>query len=188
MPSNAFNNTLTPLLLDVGDLIGAHEQGRTGQRGRQWNLAGLNRSIVVMAVSAWEAYVEHVVVEAIEAMRPPNPPLGTWSALKASAASARGRFNTPNPDNVKNFVRDHIGLDDVTTSWFWQGTTSTAARVRLSDVLNLRHQIAHGVHPRPTVNHGTARGLPDYFRRLAGRTDAALRDYLAAELGVQVNW
>lgn len=188
MPSNAHSNVLQPLLSDVADLIGAHNQGRTGQRGRQWNLAGLNRSIVVMSVSAWEAYVEHVVEEAVDALRPVAPPLGPWPALRASVSSARGRFNTPNPDNVRGFVRDSLGLQDICASWVWQRTTANQARERLTQALRLRHQVAHGVHPRPTVNHAYASRLPEFFRRLAGCTDTGIAHYLDTQLGVQVNW
>ena len=188
MPSRAYSSVLQPLLSDVEDLIGAHQQGRTGRRGRQWHLAGLNRAIVVMAVSAWEAYVEHVVMEAVDALRPPTPPLGSWPALRASVSSAKGRFNSPNPENVKKFIRDAIGLDDVTDNWSWQGTSPQSARERLTRVVQLRHQIAHGVHPRPTVHHGRAARLPEFFRHLAECTDAAIRNHLNHALGVQVPW
>ncbi|MGI5861297.1 MAG: HEPN domain-containing protein [Myxococcales bacterium] len=188
MPSNANSQVLRPLLSDVADLVGAHQTGKTGNKGRQWHLSGVNRAIVVMAVSAWEAYVEHVVVEAVDAMKPSTAPMGPWPSLKASVSAAKGRFNTPNSQNVRGFVRDSIGLDDVTKAWSWQATKPAAAVQRLDATLKLRHQIAHGVHPRPVVQHSTAKGLPVLVQKLADCTDGAIRDYLVSSLGVTVGW
>ena len=188
MPSRANTDVLEPLLSDVRDLIGAHEQGRTGRAGRQWHLAGLNRSIVVMAVSAWEAYVENVVIEAVNALRPQAGPPGSWPALKASISTAKGRFNTPNPQNVKNFVQNGIGMPDITASWSWQRTTPVSARQRLEDVLTQRHQIAHGVHPRPQIRHSHAKSLPLFFKNLAKNTDSSISTYFDEEFDIQLNW
>lgn len=188
MPSQAFTNVLQPLLADVDDLVGAHETGRTKKRGRQWHLEGLNRSIVVMAVSAWESYVEHVVAEAVEAVKPVGGPLGSWPALRASVLAAKGRFNTPNPQNVRRLVSESVGLADITAAW---GTTpaGVASNVqRLEETVNLRHRIAHGVHPRPTVRHPRAALLRGYLRPLAKWTDAGIRRHVKDELGVTLTW
>jgi hypothetical protein len=96
MPSNAFTQHLLVLLEDADELVDVHSQLRTGRPGRQWGLGALNRAVVIMCVSAWEAYVEEVIVEAITAIRPTaGTPLGSWAALNASARSSVGRFNNP---------------------------------------------------------------------------------------------
>jgi hypothetical protein len=48
--------------------------------------------------------------------------------------------------------------------------------------LNLRHRIAHGAHPRPVVHNHYTSQLPDFFRRLGRRTDAAVRHRLVRAL------
>ena len=187
MPSKAYSGVLIPLLADVGDLIGAHDQGRTGHRGRQWNLSGLNRSIVVISVSAWEAYVEAVVSEVVDAIRPAAPPLDPWPALKAFVDSSTKRFNTPNPDNVKKHVAA-IGIPDITASWSWRRNNSAHATQRLEDLVLLRHKIAHGVHPRPTIHHWYAKAAPELVRRIAECTDAAIAADVQTRLGVGLSW
>jgi hypothetical protein len=128
-----------------------------------------------MSVSAWESYVEELMRESVQALRPLVPPLGTWPALHAYVMGLLGNFNTPNPVNVERLIRNCIGLADVQLSWIWQNCTSAQAIQRLMDAMTYRHQIAHGVNPRPTIHNHYSSQLPDFFRRLARCTDTAVR-------------
>jgi hypothetical protein len=110
LPSNAFSVHLRQLLLDADELDDAHAQLRTGAPGRQYGLASLNRAAVVMAVSAWESYVEELMRESIQALRPLAPPPGAWPALNAYAMGLLGNFNTPNPVNVERLIRNCLGV------------------------------------------------------------------------------
>lgn len=188
MSSKAFSQYLDALLKDAEELEKAHGKLRTNKQGRQWGLGALNRGVVVISVSAWEAYIEELVKECLEAMRPPAPPFGVWPSLNAAARSQIGRFNTPNPDNVRTLLSEAIGIADVTDSWFWQGTSPKRARERLAEALRHRHHIAHGVNPRPTIHNQYASRLPEFFRRLGRCTDGAVRGYLVGTLGVRKPW
>jgi hypothetical protein len=188
MASNAFTLHLVPLLQDAEELDAAHRRLRTGHVGRQWRLGALNRAVVVLSVSAWEAYVEELLKEAVDTLRPGAPPMGAWPALNATVRSQVGRFNNPNTENVRTLLADGLGLQDVTQSWAWQGVDPGRARERLAEALRNRHQIAHGVNPRPTVQNHYARRLPGFFRRLARCTDRAVRDHVVQELGVADPW
>jgi len=151
-------------------------------------LAALNRAIVVMGVSAWEAYVEELVRESVVAMRPTAPPLGVWSAHHAWVLGQLGRFNNPNVENVRMLLSEAIGLQDVHQSWVWRNCTSAQALRRLATAMRLRHQIAHGVNPRPVVQNAYSRRLPDFFRRLGRATDQAVRDHLVNVIGIASPW
>jgi len=189
MPSNAFRQHLLVLLEDADDLLDVHRQRRTGRPGRQWGLGALNRAVVVLCVSAWEAYVEEVIREAITALRPaPGTPLGTWAALHASARSSIGRFNNPNVENVRMLLSDAVGLPDITVFWSWRNCTVVHARELLAEALRFRHQIAHGINPRPIIHSQYASWLPTFFRRLGSRTDAGIRDFLVNTLGIAHPW
>jgi RiboL-PSP-HEPN len=161
MPSNAFRQHLLVLLEDADDLLDVHRQRRTGRPGRQWGLGALNRAAVVLCVSAWEAYVEEVIREAITALRPaPGTPLGTWAALHASARSSIGRFNNPNVENVRMLLSDAVGLPDITVFWSWRNCTVVHARELLAEALRFRHQIAHGINPGRSFTASTRVGCP----------------------------
>jgi hypothetical protein len=188
LPSTALNGHLVPLLTDAYDLNVAHRRLRTGRPGRQYRLAALNRAAVVICISAWEAYIEELVRESLVALRPATPPLGSWSALNASVRGLLGRFNTPNADQVRQLFSDALGLPDIHLTWAWPNCTSTQAVQRLAFAMDLRHQIAHGVNPRPLVNNPYSSQLPDFFTRLGSCTDTGVRAHLVDVLGVANPW
>ncbi len=178
MPSQAFAAHLLPLLHDAAHLKTVRQQLPTGSRGRLRRVAALNRAVVVICVSAWEAYIEELVRESLNALRPPVPPLGLWPALNATVRGQLGRFNTPSTENIRLLISDALGLPEVQTFWTWQNYTSAQAVQRLADAMARRHQIAHGVNPRPAVTTFYANELPEFFSKLGRCTDRAVRDQL----------
>ena len=188
MASQAHAQHLGPVLVDARELVAAHGKLRTGKKGRQWALGGLNRAVVVMCAAAWEAYVEEVVKEAVIALKPQTGPVGSWAALNASVMSQIGRFNTPNSQNTRQLFTSSLGLPDVTHAWYWKNCTRAQAAKHLDDLLLTRHHVAHGVMPRPTVNNTYATWAPTLIERIAQRTDDAVRSYLVNALGVTPPW
>lgn len=188
MPSIAFSVHLDQLLRDATELDTIHTQLRTGLPGRQYGLASLNRAAIVISVSAWESFVEQLMRESLQALRPPAPPLGNWPALNAFILGELGRFNTPNAQNVANLINRCLGLVDVRTTWRWRNCSSTQAESLLNAALALRHEIAHGVNPRPVIHNSYSNWLPGFIRRLARCTDDAVRDHLITTLGLVNPW
>lgn len=184
MPSKAYEQHLEAVLADAEELLSVHGKLKTGKQGRQWGLSAVNRAVIVMCVSAWEAYVEEVMVEALEALRPGAAAGSTYPALNASVRGDVGRFNTPNSQNVSKLMADAFGFANVASSWAWKGCTAIQATRLLDYLLKTRHQIAHGVRPRPKVINKQAAWFIDFVRRVAACTDNALRDYLVSTLGV----
>jgi hypothetical protein len=188
MPSHAYSDYLIPLLDDAGELDRAHRRLRSGQRGRQWGLGSLNRAVVVMSVSAWEAYVEEVLREAVNVIHPPGTAITIWQSLNANAQTQIGRFNNPNLENTRRLLADCIGLQDVTACWSWQNNDPQRARSRLTEAIDFRHKVAHGVHPRPTIHNNYSKRLPGFFRQLGLCTDRGIRQYLVNSLNVPNPW
>lgn len=187
MPSNAYKLHLLVLLQDAGELEAAHRRLRTGAVGRQWGLGALNRAVIVSSVSAWEAYLEAVILEVIDAARPRGA-TGVWAIWRASASTAIRRFHNPDPDNAVTLLRDCLGLQDVRVHWRWRNCTSTSARSRLKAALRLRHEVAHGVNPRPIIHNHYAQRLPGFFRRIGTCTDTAIKSHASAVLGLPPPW
>lgn len=188
MPSNAFSVHLDQLLIDAVELDTIHTQLRTGFPGRQYGLASLNRAAVVISVSAWESYVEELMRESLEALRPAAPPLGNWPALSAYILGELNRFHTPHAQNVANLLNRCLGLPNVRTAWGWRNCTAAQAEGRLDSALDLRHEIAHGVNPRPVIHNTYSSSLPGFMRRLALCTDNAVRNHLTTTLGLANPW
>jgi len=184
MPSRAYTEHLDELLKDPEELVEAHRRLRTGRVGRQWRLGALNRATVVICVSAWEAYVEELLRESIEVLRPATAPLGVWPATKGVALSEIGRFNNPTVQNTVRLFSICLGLEDVTAHWGWNNCSRQTARRHLNEALDKRHEIAHGVNPRPTIHNTYSQRLPQLFRNLGRCTDREVLNHLTGTLGI----
>jgi hypothetical protein len=186
--SNAFAGHLLSLLKDADHLDDASGQLPTGIPGRPLRIAALNRAVIITCASAWEAYIEELVRESLIVLRPAAPPLGPWPAHNAFVRGQLGRFNNPNPENVRVLLSDAIGLQGIQTAWVWQNCTPVQAEQRLTLAMRLRHELAHGVNPRPVVDSFYSSQLPDFFRRLGRCTDRAVRDHFVNVLGIANPW
>lgn len=194
MPSHAFSNHLLEVLQDADEILDAQIQLNAAllppaAPGAIWGIGALNRAAVVMLVSAWEAYVEQVAIEAVEALRPAsNVPLGNWPALYAAVKASAGQLHQPNVQNVRMLISSSIGLADITASWTWHGMTVPGACQMLERAVATRNRVAHGVNPRPPVPTAEPTDLQVFFQQLASRTDAGIRDYLVNNLGIVHPW
>lgn len=189
MASNALSDHLEAVLIDAEELVAAHANLCTGERGRQYGLGAINRAIVVMCAAAWEAYVEEIVREAINSLIPPTGSAGTaWPALNANAKNEIKRFNNPNSQNVRNLLHKTLALPDVTNSWYWQNCSTRKAVSALDDFLKTRHETAHGENPRPTVHNKYTVRLISLVRNLAKRTDVTIASHLASTHGIPRPW
>lgn len=190
MPSKAFMQHFSVLLEDADELLDAQQRLLAGTRRRsRWRKGSLNRAVIVTCVSAWEGYVEQVIIEAIDSIRPATgTPLGLWPIVSGLARNLVGRFHAPDVGNVKKLIDDSLSLADITSFWSWRGCPTARARKQLSDALKVRHRIAHGVHPKPIVPSREAIRTLAFFRRLGMRTDSAIRDHLVNTLGIANPW
>jgi len=142
-----------------------------------------------MLVSAWEAYIEQVAIEAVEALRPAGPaPLGSWPARYASVKASVGHLHQPNVQHGKMLISGSIGLADITAYWTWAGVTVGDACQRLENAVGTRNRVAHGVNPRPPIPTAYATGLQVFFQQLASHTDAGILDFLMNILGIASPW
>jgi hypothetical protein len=186
--SNAFDGHLEALLRDAAQLRTTARDLSAGLPGRLLRVNALNRAVVVICVSAWEAYIEELVRESLNVLRPSAPPLGVWSTHYASMQGQLGRFHNPNRENVRQLISDALGLFDIQTNWAWQNCTAAKAEERLKEAITLRNKIAHGVNPRPAVSSDYSRDLPAFFRRLGSCTDRAVHNHFTNVLGIANPW
>jgi hypothetical protein len=70
----------------------------------------------------------------------------------------------------------------------WPRCTPAQAETRLGEALKIRHEIAHGVTPRPIVHNAYARELPGLFRKLGDWTDKAIKQCASSSLDISLSW
>lgn len=182
-------SSLEESLEDVDILLNVHRRvtgGRRGRRGRDANV--LNRSGIVLATAAWEAFLEDVAQEAftflmrkarthaafpnalkvrvVDTLLPQSEKLRFWALagegykplLRRECAMLRAGFHTPDSASYDDFLLRTVGLRG----------TSRKLGTRLSKPLDrfveLRHRIAHGRQQQPV-----RRAQVEKYRALLGK-------------------
>lgn len=187
MPSRALLNHLPALMEDAHSLLVGYRLLRPDGALTNPQLAAFPRGVLLACFSAWEGFLEELVREAVDALQPSTPP-GVWSVLRAFAHAQAGNFHTPSAANTDRLLLQCLGLPSAQAVWRGQNNTSTQAARRLGDSLTDRHEVSHGILPRPVVDAAFAADLPRFITRLAQRTDAAVRQHFVDAHGVALPW
>jgi hypothetical protein len=112
----------------------------------------LKRAGLVMAMTAWETYVEDRVLEAVQSrLRVLNgSPIGSF--VMGKLQEELKRFHNPTSEKTKRLFLDYLQLD-VTASWRWLNFDPQTARARLDDLISKRGDAVH--RARPSAENGT---------------------------------
>jgi hypothetical protein len=153
-----------------------HIRGENKQTKPDENTEVLKRAGLILAVTAWETYVEDRLREIVA---------GHLSGLQNSVIARivndkledeLRRFNTPNTDNTKRLFMTYNN-NDVTVNWIWNNTTSKDAQKKLYEFIKKRGQAAHRSKTRgdSTAPHlitkDELRSAIYFFKELAKATD-----------------
>jgi hypothetical protein len=97
-----------------------------------------------------------------------------------------GPFHSPTSENIDSLFQSLLGLKGVSRHWKWRGMTAARARVRLDQLVVLRHQIAHGVHARELIRKSTVESYTHFVHRLAVSLRNALASHLKKQTGKRI--
>jgi hypothetical protein len=140
----------------------------------------LKRAGLVMAMTAWETYVEDRVTEAAqERLR------GLGDSQIAGYVHGRlmdeiKRLHNPTSEKSIQLFKDFAGVD-LSDCWTWNQMDSASARKRLNEYIKLRGDVVHRSRktepgptpPHPVTKEALARAI--YFlKELVNATDKAL--------------
>jgi hypothetical protein len=150
------------------NLIKVHKAAGTGGRGRRTMETSVNRGTIVLAVAAWQAFVQDAAKAlrdaALDELQADAPNSGLVQAAmhqwKIDFNGAVEKFSTPGPDQTVTLLK-RAGFDPK-PSWTWsqrggQGKQDVlvepehVAKV-IKQWLRVRHDVAHG--------HSTIHSLP----------------------------
>lgn len=134
------------------------------------------------AVSAWEGYVESITLEAIDAVATgaSQDVLLLTSLLRTEAKRSIEKFNTPNAENCRDLLFRFTGFDAFPyMSSRRIGLQANLARVRLNEILRVRHAFAHGF-PIPAFSWTTRYGIQNRLtKRAVSEASALIDDFVA---------
>lgn len=106
------------------------------------NAEVLKRAGLVMALTAWETYVEDLAREEVQArLRVVNgSPLGKF--VQAHLDEELKRFHNPNAEKTKRLFLEYLEID-VTARWQWLHFDSPKVKKTLDDLISRRGDAVH---------------------------------------------
>lgn len=140
----------------------------------------LKRAGLVMALTAWETYVEDLVLEEVSArLRVVNGSYVGKFVLKRLEDELK-RFHNPTSDKVKKLFLDFLEVD-VTAGWEWANYDCPKAKKNLDELISKRGDVVHrskpvvaGSPPPHLVKRDDLDKAIRFLRALVDATDAAL--------------
>ncbi len=109
----------------------------------------LKRAGLVMALTAWETYVEDRVIEAVAArLKAVNgSPIGTFVSNKLNEELKR--FHNPNAEKTRKLFLDYLQVD-VCAGWKWLHHDPVTAKKTLDELIGRRGDAVHRSKPIST--------------------------------------
>lgn len=139
----------------------------------------LKRAGLVMAMTAWETYVEDRLVEACTERLRTVKDRSIAAFVDTKLADEIKRLNNPASQKTIELFRDYAGVD-LSKQWHWNNYDVKTVRGRLDQYMKLRGDVVH--RSRPT-NSDAASGHPvkkedlkksiNFLKRLVQATESA---------------
>lgn len=154
-------------LIDIHDLLTGGKVGRPRQ-----DFEALKRSALILAVTAWESFVEDTLTQKLEELLAkasiPNemsrvfnhaahqwldgakhaPDLAAWTGtgwkdlIRASLRKAIDKFHSPDTENTKRLFGQYLGIK-IDEHWSWRGATPQQAQKQLDALIRVRGRAVH---------------------------------------------
>ncbi|WP_137123841.1 HEPN domain-containing protein [Roseomonas sp. HF4] len=112
----------------------------------------LKRAGLIMAMTAWETYVEDRVQEAAETRIDAVPDATIQAFVHARLTEDINRLHNPTAEKTRQLFKDYAGVD-LGASWSWNHYDKERVTKDLNGYLKLRGTIAHRarvIEPGPT--------------------------------------
>ena len=153
-------------------------------------------------VATSNAYISNLVRDFYDVIADPlNPKFDAIQTLaKRAGENALARFNTPNSENTRNLLVQYTGYDPI-DDWIWphHGMTGLQFRVRLNEILRVRHSFAHGFEMpdydwtqspsgRVRLTSKAIQEIEAFFKNLVNVTDNGMKAHIESTYGLANIW
>ncbi len=137
--SNTFLSSIEDATILLGHFDALHKQNAE-------TAEVLKRAGLVMALTAWETYVEDRATEAVTArLKALNgSPVGNFVSTKL--AEELKRFHNPTSDKTRKLFLDYLQVD-VCEGWKWAHYDPAGAKKALDDLISRRGDAVHRSKP-----------------------------------------
>lgn len=110
------------------------------------NAEVLKRAGLVMAITAWETYVEDRVAEAVRARLGTDQVGFSGQFVLRSLQKELKQFNNPNTEKTAKLFREFLDLD-VTRTWIWNNYDADRVKLELNTLIGKRGDAVHRSKP-----------------------------------------
>jgi len=109
----------------------------------------LKRAGLIMAMTAWETYVEDRLLEAAERRLNGLTDTSIAAFVKTKLSEEIKRLHNPTSEKSLQLFRDFAGVE-LSESWTWNNFDAKTARQRLDEYIKLRGDVVHRSRPIPS--------------------------------------
>lgn len=141
----------------------------------------LKRAGLVMAMTAWETYVEDRVLEAATERLRALADNSISAFVRSKLDEEIKRLHNPTSEKAIQLFRDYAGVD-LTSKWHWNNTDDKTVRDRLNQYIKLRGDVVHrsrAIEPGPPKAHPVTKDDLErairFLKNLVQATETALR-------------
>ena len=148
-------------------------------------------------VAAWNAYIKNVVNDFYDVIPNSSP---VYAIARQASQRSMERFNTPNWENTQRFLEQCTGYDPI-NDWIWnrREMSGLQVRVRLNEILRVRHSFAHGFdipaynwtelpNGRVRLTSKAIQDIEAFFKNLVNVTDAGMKAHIESTYGFDNIW
>jgi hypothetical protein len=209
---NKHVNALIANVNEVNRLKQIHGQITKKGPGRKHDVQVLHKSAIVLLTACWEAYVEDLVTAALEEMISAakdhkvfpkyvlervgsnHSGVNAWDLagagwkqalrgnLSGVLARTTGALNTPRTAQVDELFHKVLGLDNLSSSWFWAGRSVEQSTKELDELVTLRGSIAHRVSTSKAVTLKNVTDARSFIYRLAVKSHNRTCEHLKSHV------
>ena len=147
------NTTFAQSILDAENLLKHFNDLNTKPPPPE--LEVLKRAGLIMAMTAWETYVEDRLQEAAEKRLSALADSSICAFMASKLAEEIKRLHNPNSEKTIQLFRDYAGVE-LPQRWHWNGMELQAVRERLDKYIKLRGDVVHrsrSIIPGPSQAH-----------------------------------
>lgn len=96
------------------------------------------------------------------------------------------KLNTPKAGNIDQLFLSAIGINKVSSSWYWAGMSTKQAQKKLDKYVTLRGAIAHRGQHQKGVKRSDVEDYQRFIMRLAGKTGRQVNRHVKSVTGKQL--
>lgn len=140
----------------------------------------LKRAGLVMAMTAWETYVEDRLLELVTNRLRNVSDRTVANFVRTRLMDELKRLNNPDSPKTIALFKDFVGID-LTNNWCWNNFDSKKVRAKLNHYLKLRGNVVHRslatcdeMHSAHLVKKGDLERIIGFLKNLVGATEAAI--------------